>query len=387
MAENINIDKDLQEGLRLLDEGTSIDKAFKLINKSARRGKSKGKSFFVIGRIIREGNKAANMSGDHEEARRYYDTAIKEFTKHDEETLDSLDFRDMGDYYYYYLGTEARDLNKALYYYKKSADLGDEESAKKVSTIEAELASGNENQAPTLSENTKVETEKPEPSDLEDVTPKELLRPEGRIYETKDEEIKKVISSDEVLLRAIRLLTSNAATESEREEGLEMIKMASEEGSVRALVLLGYLYEGDNSLVAADFEKAKEYYEKAIALSSSVAMYRLGLLYGNEELSFYDEKQGHDLIIQSARLGYPYALNRLGDAYRAKVYDTKNLDLAYQYYALAGEKGLGLAYHNMAEIDASRQQIDLSRQHEKSAEENGYVLASGEQEPAFTAIK
>ena len=49
------IDKNLALGRQLIEEGKKIDTALKLINKSARSGETKGKSYFEVGRIIRNG--------------------------------------------------------------------------------------------------------------------------------------------------------------------------------------------------------------------------------------------------------------------------------------------------------------------------------------------
>jgi hypothetical protein len=40
----------------------------------------------------------------------------------------------------------------------------------------------------------------------------------------------------------------------------------------------------------------------------------------------------------------------------------------------------------MAEIDASRQQLDLAAQHEKLATDNGYDPALGYQDPLFYSL-
>ena len=44
-----SIDKNLEAGMNLLAEGKKIDTALKLVNKSARKGTTKGKSFFEVG--------------------------------------------------------------------------------------------------------------------------------------------------------------------------------------------------------------------------------------------------------------------------------------------------------------------------------------------------
>ena len=142
------MDKNLEEGLNLLAEGKKIDTALKLINKSARKGKTKGKSFFEVGRIVREG--IPGMEGNPEDARKYYDSAMSHFAKLDVNALDCLDYREMGDYYNYALGTEEADKAKAVDYYKKAVELGDEVAKERLEQVEKELSSGSATTAPSL---------------------------------------------------------------------------------------------------------------------------------------------------------------------------------------------------------------------------------------------
>ena len=53
---------------------------------------------------------------------------------------------------------------------------------------------------------------------------------------------------------------------------------------------------------------------------------------------------------------------------------------------MAGERGLGVSYHSMAEIDASRQQLELAKLHERLAVENGYDPNVGYQDPLFYSL-
>jgi hypothetical protein len=68
------------------------------------------------------------------------------------------------------------------------------------------------------------------------------------------------------------------------------------------------------------------------------------------------------------------------------VVDPRNLEVAYRYYSLAGERGLGISFHNMAEIDASRQENGLAKQHEQYAAENGYDPEKGDQNPLAASL-
>lgn len=378
------IDKNLKAGLELLEKGEKVDQALKLINKSARKGTTKGKSFFNVGKIIREG--IPGLEASTPESRRYFDQAMVYFLKN--ENNDSLDYEYMGDYYYLGLGTEPVNRDKALEYYRQAVELGGEDASRKITAIEEEKANGTTDVAPELTAATKVE-EKP----VAETANSESVEEKPTVYNPskEDEKASKVVAdmeeADQLLIKAIRLLDSPASTEADKRKGVEYTKAASDAGVMRAAVLMGYLYEGHNSLVKENLDEAKKYYQIAISRGSASAEYRLGLLYLNDEASFKDDEKGHQLILSSARRGYPYALNYIGDCFRTKVSDPRYLDLAYRYYSLAGERGLGLSYHNMAEIDASRQEIQLAELHEKYATDNGYNPDLGVQEPLFTTIR
>ncbi len=378
------IDKNLKAGLELLEKGEKVDQALKLINKSARKGTTKGKSFFNVGKIIREG--IPGLEASTPESRRYFDQAMVYFLKN--ENNDSLDYEYMGDYYYLGLGTEPVNRDKALEYYRQAVELGGEDASRKITAIEEEKANGTTDVAPELTAATKVE-EKP----VAETANSESVEEKPAVYNPskEDEKASKVVAdmeeADQLLIKAIRLLDSPASTEADKRKGVEYTKAASDAGVMRAAVLMGYLYEGHNSLVKENLDEAKKYYQIAISRGSASAEYRLGLLYLNDEASFKDDEKGHQLILSSARRGYPYALNYIGDCFRTKVSDPRYLDLAYRYYSLAGERGLGLSYHNMAEIDASRQEIQLAELHEKYATDNGYNPDLGVQEPLFTTIR
>ncbi len=391
-----NIDQNLKQGLELLKKHEKIDKACKLINVSARKGTSKGKSFFAIGEIMRTGienNGKFELEPHVEESKTYYDQAMNFFLK---TTQDSLDYFYMGEYYRYGRGTAPVDLNKALEYYDLSAEAGNSDAAAKAEEVRRELETGTADVAPVLS------AETPAPVAVEDAVPEVAPAAEESAAPTvtdapavaekentlfaDDEVVRSVVNSESTLVKGIRLLDSVASTEDDRQDGVNLVKKAEEQGSLRASVLLGYLYEGNNSAVEKDLKESKKHYEIAIGNGSANAEYRLGLLYLNPDAPFYSQERGQELITASARHGYAYALNYLGDCYRSKVSNPKNLEIAYRYYALAGERGLGLAYHNMAEIDGSRQEFDLATTHEKYALYHGYDRELGSQDPLFFSL-
>lgn len=376
-----NMDKDLAVGLQLINEENKIDAGLKLLNQSARFGTTKGKSFFEIANIVRNGLKG--LKPDIEQARKYYDVAMLYFKA---EEKDSMDYREMGDYYYYGLGTEPIDKNLALEYYKLAFD--DSIAQERVAEIEKQLSKGDSSSSPALTENT--EAKENIPDDLSNNTTNIFVAPiisdENKPADISDRIIASEVDADQILIKVIRILDSVSTTKQEKIDAVELCKVAVENGSLRACVLMGYLYEGDNELVETDFDKAKEYYELAIEHGSCSAKFRLGILYTDPDTTYYDLEKGHNLIIDAAHDGYTFALQYLGDCFRLKVDDTRNLDVAYRYYALAAERGLGIGYHNMAEIDASKQQTDLASKHEKLAIDNGYDVKLGYQDPLFYSL-
>ena len=384
------MDKNLEEGINLLAEGKKVDTALKLINKSARKGTTKGKSYFEVGTILREGR--AGIEPDVEKSRKYFDAALSHFYQ---EECDSLDYREMGDYFCFGLGTEAINKNRALEYYDLAYKAGDEVAKERADQIRREMKAGTSQTAPVLTPETVVKEVapeiKPEPEvkPIEEtkapiVVPAPVVTPEAKPIITEDPAINKVIDEDQLLIKAIRLIDDSASSLQEKEDGVELADAACDQGSMRAAVLMGFLYQGeDQPLVETNLDLAKKYYETAIERGSINAEFRLGLLYLDDSATYKNDDKGHELILDSARKGYSYALCYLGDCFRAKTGDVRNLDVAYRYYALAGERGLGLGYHNMAEIDASRQQIDLARKHETYASQNGYNPEKGEQDPLF----
>mgnify|MGYP004455088343 CR=1 FL=1 len=363
------MDSNLEAGLEMVKEGKKVNKGLALINKSARKADKKGKSYFEIGRIVREG--CTGIEPDAEMARQYYDASCNYFFQED---CDSMDYHDLGDYYYYALGSEPQDKERALEYYRLACkDNDDEVAAKMVEEIEKEK------EQPTQ----ETVQEAPEEKPVEEVKTSE--NPDAIVYPT-DIPLLKEDSEEEMLLQAIRMIDNPASTEQERLDGIELAKAASEKGSTRAAILVAFLYEGYNSLLARDLDMARKYYLVAISRGSASAEYRLGLIYLDNSYLFKDDEKGHDLIMDSARKGYPYALNYLGDCFRSRVNDPKNLTVAYRYYSLAGERRLGIAYHNMAEIDASRQDMALSKQHEAYAAKLGYDPVKGTQDPLFFVL-
>ena len=396
-----SIDKNLEKGMKLLENEGKTEEGIELINHSAKNGTTKGKSYFSIAQIIREGK--FGIQTDVEKSRVFYDRAAEYLI----ENPDSMDYLYLGDYFNYGLGTQQTNKQKALEYYELASRANDsikilaEDRAdeirnsmaiysKKSNDIFDDLnnphpveatAFGDLNPEPTESVGISFERIEPSSISASDDLPSSFTTPpvaspivneNSSVDDASNEESE--YKDDVLLVKALKLLDSPASSLQDKIDGFELVRTSCDEGSVRAAVLLGYFYEGKTSIKEKNLEEAQRYYELAISRGSVVAEFRLGLLYLIQNTSFTNEDKGHQLILSSARKGYSFALNYLGDCFREKVMDPRNLSLAYRYYALAGERNLGLAYHNMAEIDASRQDIELAKKHEDYAKKLGYDL-------------
>ena len=422
------IDKNLEKGMKLLESPDKVEEGLELVNSSAKTGTTRGKSFFIIGELIRQGK--YGIQADLEKSRSFYDRAAEFLLINS----DSMDYLYLGDYFNYGLGTHPANKQKALEYYELSAASND--SIQPIAELRIddlqktldELGANNElnqnqldgadysnpdedyggnsnasfnhndqfnnefgfSQDDNVDEEYAKENSLPfenvsnpnvpnntplsEPTSNSFSTPSfaKPIRNENAPYQDLTNNIDSGFKDEVLLIKALKLLDSPASSLQDKIDGFELVRTSCDEGSVRAAVLLGYFYEGKTSIKDRNLADAIRYYELAVSRGSVVAEFRLGLLYLIQNTPFTNEDKGHNLILSSARKGYSFALNYLGDCFREKVLDPRNLSLAYRYYALAGERNLGVAYHNMAEIDASRQDIELATQHEEYAKKLGY---------------
>lgn len=374
-------DKELELAIRMIETNDQIDKGVLLLNKAARTGDHKGQAFFEMSKLLREG--VNGIRKDEEASRRYADASIAQYAK---EEKCGLDFAHIGDYYYYGYGTEPVDYNKALDNYRQAQNLGCNVGSGNITAIlKKQKNASSSKDAPVLNKETESKVEKVEVKE-EPVKAAPVLKIERKTVETDNVHVNQIIDAEQLTIKALRLLDSVESNKQDKLDGLELAKEAANAGSLRACALVGYIYEGNNSLVERDVEISKEYYDAGVLYGSAVCMFRLGLLTLDVESPFYNVEIAHDLILRSARAGYSVALCYIGDCFRAKVNDPRNLDLAYRYYAMAGERGYGIGYHNMAEIDASRQQLGLAQDHEKLAVENGYDVSVGYQDPLYCTL-
>ena len=165
--------------------------------------------------------------------------------------------------------------------------------------------------------------------------------------------------------------------EERKVDAIKVIKDSAKYGSVRALVLLGYLYE-EGITVTQNNSVANEYYNLAIENGSLNAKYRQGLI----ELS-----DGKDIglykIREAAKQGLPQALNEMGNFYMKGRFGLKDFNKAYAFYRLAAERGDAKAYYNMSIIDRNLKHDDIADENYKKACELGYNSTDSKEEMSF----
>lgn len=197
-----------------------------------------------------------------------------------------------------------------------------------------------------------------------DVLKKEVL------VENKDDK-----KANIYLLNGIHMLKDT--NEERKVDAIKVIKDSAKYGSVRALVLLGYLYE-KGITVTQNNSVANEYYNLAIENGSLNAKYRQGLI----ELS-----DGKDIglykIREAAKQGLPQALNEMGNFYMKGRFGLKDFNKAYAFYRLAAERGDAKAYYNMSIIDRNLKHDDIADENYKKACELGYNSTDSKEEMSF----
>ena len=187
----------------------------------------------------------------------------------------------------------------------------------------------------------------------------ELLKQEVQITENADDKKANVL-----LLNGIHMLKDENSES--KSDSIKIFKEAAKLGSVRALVVLGYLYE-KGYIVNQSNKLASDYYMLAIERGSINAKYRYGLILLGEgkEIGLYN-------IRDAAKDGLPQALNKMGDFYINGKFGLKDIEKAYSFYKLAAERGYALSYYNMSEIDKNYNRLDIADENYKNACNLGY---------------
>ena len=114
------------------------------------------------------------------------------------------------------------------------------------------------------------------------------------------------------------------------------VSMDNADGYARAALYLANGYSG-----VTDAGKSKAYYEKAAELGSCFAMVELAFLYENGEVVEQSYEKAFDLLQKAAGQEYPYAMYRVGLYLDRGVIGEPRPEEAFAWYAKAAERGDG----------------------------------------------
>lgn len=181
---------------------------------------------------------------------------------------------------------------------------------------------------------------------------------------TADESEKNEEQADKYLLYGIHLLKEEKPER--RIKAVEILKKAARLGSVRSLVLLGYLYE-KGIVVRPEPEVSLLYYSLASERGSVTGSYRRGLRFLDTE-----PEVGLYSIRQAAKAGLATALNEIGTLYYLGERGLRAPDVAYRFFSLAAERGDATAYYNLSLIDSKRGDLALAAEHREKARQLGF---------------
>jgi len=160
---------------------------------------------------------------------------------------------------------------------------------------------------------------------------------------------------------------------------LEELQKLAEQGEPNAMAKLGERYlEGKG--VPQDYDKARQWFEKAAGKGIAYAMYKLGWMYAKGKGVPQDYAKTRQWYEKSAEKGYANAMARLGEMYLEGKGVPQDYDKARQWFEKSAEKAnasamnnLGVMYKNGKGVP---QDYDKARQwFEKSAEKgNAYAM-------------
>jgi TPR repeat protein len=141
--------------------------------------------------------------------------------------------------------------------------------------------------------------------------------------------------------------------EKDETKAFKLFKNAANSGNMNAQYQTGTCYE-TGSGCAADFGKAKEFYEMAARQGDSPAMDRLGVLYyqGGPGLR-KDEKQSFEWFLRAASFGIVDSMFAVGCFYAEGFGTSKNLKEARKWLKLAADNGHKEAAEALASIESS----------------------------------
>ncbi len=195
--------------------------------------------------------------------------------------------------------------------------------------------------------------------------------------EDKDKVID-VVGDDAVFISAMRALTEPDRTAEERTSAVGTLDRLSAEGHVRSTVLLGICYQ-EGFFVEKSLPMAFDYFKRATFLGSVNGEYRLGVMMLQDDL-YRDVEKGVQHVKNAAARGLKDALNTLGDIYCKGIGVKADLSEAEKYYRFAADRGLGIAFYHLSQLESQRGEVEKAAADLKAAEEHGYDLSTGKQD-------
>lgn len=99
-----------------------------------------------------------------------------------------------------------------------------------------------------------------------------------------------------------------------------------------------------------NYDKAKEWLEKAVALSDAEAMFNLGLMYKQGKGIPQSFEKAIGLWEQAADLGVPDAQFNLGYLYEFGEHVEEDLKRSFEYYEMAAKQGYAKAQFNIMRV-------------------------------------
>jgi TPR repeat protein len=160
--------------------------------------------------------------------------------------------------------------------------------------------------------------------------------------------------ADAILARATNIISNlQKAMDTETNyETFELFKAGAEHGDATSMRSVGVSYEKGEG-VAQDYDKAREWYEKAVAKGDTNAMINLGLLYNNGHGVAQDRDKAREWFEKAATKDNANAMVGLGLLFEEGLGVAQDYDKAREWFEKAVAKGnaegmvsLGALYDN-----------------------------------------
>jgi TPR repeat protein len=121
------------------------------------------------------------------------------------------------------------------------------------------------------------------------------------------------------------------------EEAFSVLQMGANVGDVSSMIGLGVLHEKGHG-VPRNYDKAREWYEQAVAKGDAIAMLDLGFLYQSGHGVPQDSVTARHWYEKAAEGGQPLAMSNLGSMYLSGEGAARDARKARQWFEKAAEK-------------------------------------------------